>query len=485
MGADMIRGGESAARVEAVFDAAGTPQALSAMEEAGLRDGDDTTVILTREIASGRSTYRINRRTATQGMLQSIGRHLVDIHGQHEHQTLIHEENHLRFLDAFGGPEHAAVLAEYRDAFDGYKQAQTALSELQMDDRGRAQRADMLRFQVGEIDAAELAPDEEETLGSERSRLQHAERLLETVARVCELLGGDSEELAALAAVQVAEQELRSLAGIDAELDSLRMSWKEWPVLQEAPRTPGQLPDDGGRPGATGTDRGPAGGSRARKRKYGDSILELPAFRDRCAAELHELENVETREEQLRTELQARRKAAGKVGVELSAARRKLAGQLEKAVVEELAGLGMEAATFAVELERHEDPDGVLAPDGACLQATRRGVDLCRFLVSANAGEPLRPLSKVASGGELSRLMLVFKSVCARGAATPTIIFDEVDTGIGGRVAHAVGEKLVKVSAGAQVLCVTHLPQIARLADEHVHIEKQVRNGRTTVSAAP
>ena len=146
VGADMIRGGQTNARVEAVFDAAGSPQALAAMEEAGLRDGDDATVILTREIASGRSTYRINRRNATQGMLQSSGRHLVDIHGQHEHQTLIHEENHLRFLDAFGGPEHATVLAQYRDAFDAYKQAQTALSDLRMDERGRAQRADMLRF---------------------------------------------------------------------------------------------------------------------------------------------------------------------------------------------------------------------------------------------------------------------------------------------------------------------------------------------------
>ena len=486
VGSDMIRGGESAARIEAVFDAGGAPAVLAAMDETGLREGDDTTVIFTRDIQSGRSTYRINRRTATGGMLQELGRHLVDIHGQHEHQTLIHEENHLEFLDAFGGQQYGEALEVYRREYEAYRKTTQALADLKMDDRDRAQRADMLRFQVAEIDAAELEADEEERLGAERSRLQHAEKILETVARTCELLDGESEGISTLAAVQVAEQELRSLAAFDDDLGKLADEIDTASVvLQEAARTLGgylqELEADPQRLEQVESRLAEIG---RLKRKYGDSVPELLAFREKCAAELHELENVETREETLQAELQRARRAAGGAGERLSAARTAAAEQLEAAVEDELQDLGMEAARFRVELSSDEDPEGVETGAGRRLAASRRGIDRCRFVFSANAGEALRPLAKVASGGELSRLMLAFKSVCARGAATPTIIFDEVDTGIGGRVAHAVGEKLVRVSATAQVLCVTHLAQIARLADRHVHIEKQVREGRTVVTAA-
>lgn len=486
VGADAIRGGETRATIEAVFDAADAPRALAALEEAGLRDGEDSTLIVTREIASGRSYYRLNRRASTLAVLQEVGRHLVDIHGQHEHQTLIHEENHLSFLDVFGVRKHLEMRARYETEFDAFRAALKALQDVQMDERERAQRADMLRFQVEEIDKAGLEPDEEETLRGERLRLQHAERIREAVTTACALLDGETEAApAALAAVETAEQELKALADVDSDLASTAQELETaGVVIQEVVRSlSGHLEAVQSDPQRLEEIERRLADIAGLKRKYGDSIAEILSFRDRAATELSHLENIETSEQELRAELEQRREQAGEVAEQLSAARAKLVRRLREAVEAELVGLGMEAATFDVTLQRVQDPDGLPTRDGQRCRATRRGIDVCSFQFSANAGEPLKPLSKVASGGELSRLMLVFKSICSKGAEIATIAFDEVDVGIGGRVAHAVGEKLAGVSAGAQVLCVTHLPQIARLADDHIRVSKEVESGRTIVQA--
>lgn len=487
VGSDAIRGGEKTARVEAVFDAADCPRALQALDEAGLRDGDETLVILSREVSSGRSSYRINRRPSTLSVLQDIGRHLVDIHGQHEHQTLFHEENHLAFLDAFGGAEHLELRARYAEAFGRYTAALEALRQLRMDERERAQRQDMLRFQVREIEDARVEASEEEVLAAEKARLQHAEKLREALTRARDLLDGDAEGApAALAATQDAEHHVRSVARFAPDLEPLAAELAVAAVsLQETARSLRQMLDGlDADPGRLEKIETRLADLSTLKRKYGDSIADVLAFLDRARAELDELENLESREEQLRAEADEARRRAGVLADQLSAGRAKLSGQLAKAVTRDLKGLGMDAPRLELELSREEHPDGVLSADGKRYRATARGIDNARFLFSANAGEALRPLSKVASGGELSRLMLVLKSTCTRGAEIPTIVFDEVDAGIGGRVAHAVGEKLVGLSAGAQVLCVTHLPQIARLADTHIHVSKAVRSGRTVVSAA-
>lgn len=487
MGADAIREGQTRAAIEAVFDAADAPRALEALERAGLRDGDDTTVILSREIAGGRSTYRINRRVATLGVLQEIGRHLVDIHGQHEHQTLIHEENHLSFLDVFGGPEHLALRREFEAQYQRFVDAGQALSQLHLDERERAQRSDMLRFQVQEIEAAELSPDEEETLGAERLRLQHVERLREAVTAAHELLDGDrGEGITALAAAQTAAREVAAAAKLSPDLAEVAGELQSaTAILGEVARSlAGYLHDLEADPDRLEQIEERLALISRLKRKYGDTVPQILAFGERCAQELAELENVESRAEQLRAQVEAARKAAGEAAVALSRSRRSLASRLAAAVVQELCGLGMPAAQFEVELGREEDPDGLPA-EGTRYRASRRGIDLGRFLFSANAGEALRPLSKVASGGELSRLMLVFKSICSRGAEIPTIVFDEVDAGIGGRVANAVAQRLAAVATAGQVLCVTHLPQIARLANHHIRVEKHVEGGRTVVRVQP
>jgi DNA repair protein RecN (Recombination protein N) len=486
VGADAVREGQARAMIEAVFDASDAPRALDALERAGLRDGDDTIVILSREIAGGRSTYRINRRVATLGVLQDVGRHLVDIHGQHEHQTLIHEENHLSFLDVFGGPEHLALRREFEAQYQRFVDAGQALSQLHLDERERAQRSDLLRFQVQEIEAAQLTADEEETLGAERLRLQHAERLREALTEAHELLDGERDEgLSALAAAQMAAREVSAAAKLAPELAEIAGELESATVvLGEIARSlAGYLHGLEADPDRLEQIEERLALIARLKRKYGDTIAEILEFGERCARELADLQNVESRIEELRAEREAAREAAGKAAVALSHSRQALADKLAAAVVQQLHGLGMPAAQFQMELGREEDPDGLPGEDRVRYRATRRGIDQGRFLFTANAGEPLRPLSKVASGGELSRLMLVFKSICSRGAEIPTLVFDEVDAGIGGRVANAVAERLAAVAAGGQVLCVTHLPQIARLADHHIRVEKCVEGGRTVIRA--
>lgn len=486
MGSDMIRSGAPSATVEAIFDTADAPRALAALEAAGLRGGDDTTVILSREVGPERSTYRTNRRAATLGLVQDISRHLVDIHGQHEHQTLIHEENHLAFLDSAGDARHQALRSAYEAAWAAFECAVRDLEALHLDERERAQRVDMLRFQVQEIRAAELSPDEEDRLGTERLRLQHAERIREAVATALELLDGETGDgLPALAALQTATHELISLKGVEAgvaitaeELQGASV------VVAEAVRSLGAVREDL----EADPDRLEQIETRLAelgrlKRKYGDTLAQVIEFGARAEAELSAIENVETHAKELAARVERCREAAGEAARALTASRAKLGQSMGKTVTRELGGLGMDAARFGVSLALVQDPAGLPGPDEKRYRASRRGMDDVRFLFSANAGEELRPLSKVASGGELSRLMLVLKSVCSRGAEIATIVFDEVDAGIGGRVAHAVGERLAALSQTAQVLCVTHLAQIARLADRHIHVSKHVQDGRTVVRA--
>jgi DNA repair protein RecN (Recombination protein N) len=482
--AETIRTGASLATVDAVFEAADSPKALAAALEAGLCQPEETLIVLSRQIAPGRSQCRVNGRPVTLAVLQEISRHLVDVHGQHEHQALIHEENHLEFLDTSGGQKHQALRQAYEDAYQEYRQATERLRSLRDQSRDRAQRLDVLRFQVEEITQAELRLEEEEELAAERKRLGSVEKLRELADEAHMLLAGLDDLVGATAALQEAADKLRRLTEID---DSLAVSAEEVTsaasVAAEAERTLSSYLAD--------LESDPQRLERIEerlellsrlKRKYGDTIADVLSYEQRAAAELDEIVNFEEQEASLTAAVEKARLAAGSAGWNLSRARTALAAKLSKAVSENVKTLGMPAARFAVEVAVEEDPHGLPVPDGSLVSANSRGLDHVRFLFSANTGEDLRALIKVASGGELSRIMLAFKSLCSRGTEIPTIIFDEVDTGIGGQTAHKVGEKLADLAQHAQVLCVTHLPQIAGLADHHLHVEKAVSDGRTMVS---
>lgn len=481
---EMIRSGAPAATVDAVFDASDSPRALAAAHDAGLLQGDDQLLVLSRQIAPGRSQCRVNGRPVTLGVLQEISRHLVDVHGQHEHQALIHEENHLEFLDNYGGDRVHELRRQYQGAYSELRHAIEGLQTLRTQTRDRAQRLDILRFQVDEIAQAEIVPDEEELLGAERKRLNSVEKLRDLAEEARLLLAGPEEEIGATAALQEAADNLSRLAAIDASLaanaeelrsaanaagDAEHVLHSYLADLESDPRRLEQV------------EQRLEQLSRL-KRKYGDTIADVLSYQQRAEQELSDIENCEEQEAALAASVAKFRQLAGATGWELNSARTALASKLAKAVTANIKTLGMPAARFAVEVAVEEDPDGLPAPDGALLSASSRGLDSVRFLFCANTGEELRPLAKVASGGELSRIMLAFKSLCSRGTEIPTIIFDEVDTGIGGQTAHQVGAKLNDLARHAQVLCVTHLPQIAGLADHHLHVEKVVAAGRTTIA---
>lgn len=483
VGAEVVRTGADSATVDAVFDLSNCERAGAAVREAGLDQGDDTLVVLSRQIGGGRSLCRVNGRPVTAAVLQSISRHLVDIHGQHEHQALIHEESHLEFLDNFGPPEHLGLRQDYVQAYQEWRSVAARLEDLRQNSRERVRRLEVLRFQVEEIREAEVRAEEEEELTAERKRLNSVEKLRELAAQAAELLSGGEEGIGATAALQQAAENIQRLAAIDAALlanaEELQSAAN---VVTEAEhvlhRYAGSLESD---PRRLEEIESRLDLLARLKRKYGETLADVLSYLQSAERELAEVEGSEDEEARLVVAVERAREAAGATGLKLSKARTALGKQLARAITEQVTPLGMPAARFEVASTRCEDPGG-LPGDGKTWAAATRGLDDIRFLFCANPGEELRPLAKVASGGELSRIMLAFKSLCSRGSEIPTIVFDEVDAGIGGQTAHKVGQRLNELARRAQVLCVTHLPQLAGLADCHLHVEKQVTGGRTTVA---
>ena len=481
---EVVRGGSDSSLTEAVFDGVDAPGAMAALGENGLVSDGEETIIVSREIAPGGSRYRLNRRVSTLGLVQEVGAHLADIHGQHQHQSLLHDQNHLRYLDEFGGKTHLRLLEEYRAVFGRFDHARSELRSLRTDEAERARRLDMVSFQVEEIDAAGLEVGEEEQLQQRRRVLQSGEKLLGALARADALVAaGEEGTLGAKDALQEAADTIAGVAGLDDELKTLADELQETAYRAEAAvRALAEYADR--------VELDPAQLEQVEmrldaiaglKRKYGDGIAAILAFRDEAARERERLASSSERLEELEQAMGELALEAGAAALALSEARRELAGTLSGAVSGELDELGMAGARFDVEFEQPADEEGVVMPDGRRLRAGRDGIDRVRFLLCANPGEELKPLSRVASGGELSRLMLALKSLCARGSAVPTIVFDEIDVGIGGQTAHSVGEKLMALSRSAQVLCVTHLPQVAKFADHHYVVTKEVSGGRTRI----
>ncbi len=479
---EAIRGGADRARVEAAFSLGDAPAALAAARRAQV-DAQQEEITLSRTIASGRSYYRINGESSTMADLREIGEHLADIHGQHEHQSLIHESSHRGFLDAFGDSEHQELLQRYAEVWSELREARGRRQRLVTDERTRAQRLDLLRYQVQEIDEAGLEPNEDEHLAAERERLMHYEKLRDGIAEAWGALDGDGAS-GAVEQLRLAQSTVVELAEIDAKLEPAASALVDAVEQSEdAARTLRQyfeaMQEDPERIDEVEARLNMIAGL---KRKYGDTVREILRHRDEAGAEIDQLEGAEQSAGELHERIQVLEAKAGTAAEALSQSRRELAARLAGRVEEELRPLGMDRASFAVAVEADADDEGLPDAEGRRWAADAGGIDRVRFMLSANPGEPLKPLSNVASGGELSRVMLVFKSICAAGTAVPTIVFDEVDANIGGRTALAVAEKLVAVSAWAQVLCITHLPQIACHADTQLSVSKSVEGERTFVS---
>lgn len=479
-GTELVRTGTPRAVLQAVFDLSTAPHLLPALAELGV-EPEDGLIILGREVArEGRNAARINGRTCPVNVIRQVGDILVDLHGQHEHQSLLREEHHLAFLDALGDEPFIRLKSDVAELARRRHALLTELHSLQTDERERLRAVDLLSFQVQEIEKAELAVGEEEELTAERSRLANAEKLHAAATAAYSLLYEGDEGRAVLDALGEAELQLAGLTRFDAALDPLVTALQaaaeqitdvchELSAYQDRTQfDPERLEEVEERLALIGT----------LKRKYGESIAVVLEYGARQRDELNRLSRHEERTNEVIAELGH---VEGKLAVkalELSAVRSVLAEQLAGNVQAELAQLGMPKAIFRVDISHQIQQQG-LPVQGEKVAVTAQGIDVVAFHISANVGEPPKPLAKVASGGELSRVMLALKAVSARGAGVPTLVFDEIDTGIGGRTAEAVGEKLAQVARTAQVLCVTHLAQLAFYADLHFLLEKATEGERT------
>ncbi|MFN7130503.1 MAG: DNA repair protein RecN [Myxococcales bacterium] len=473
--AEVIRTGADEAAVEALFEGEVVDDRLARV---GLPTASGELLIRRTVSRSGRGKVWINGALATVGILEELCRGLVDISGQHEHVSLLDPSLHLSLLDGYAGLQKD--VEAYRAAWDGFIEVVRERSRLALDDAERARRADYLGFQLEEIDRLALEPGEDETLAAERRRLGSAEKLRGAAEEAERLLySGEASAIDLLGqALGRIEDAAQLDDGLSGALTSLRSAMTE---MQESARTLQSY--------VRAVEADPARLSEVEERlesirrlcrKHGGDLQAVLKRRDDMHRELQHL----TGHTERLAELDAARETHGRRALalarELSEKRRKAAKEFSKAVCRELAELAMARTSFEVSVKPaapEEDDAGTLI-EGAVL--TRSGIDGCELLLSPNPGEELKPLARIASGGELSRVMLAIKRALARTDPVPTYVFDEVDTGIGGAVAEVVGQMLKEVSHERQVLCITHLPQIAACADQHFIVEKQVKGGRTT-----
>ena len=477
-----IRSDADLAHVEGTFKLSGPerPAAHAILKREELLD-DPNYVTLTREIRrEGRSVARLNGRSVGLALLKELGEILVDIHGQSEHLSLLNVHSHLGLLDRYAGVE--SILAAYHKAHQNLLGLRRELNDLREAQRDAERRSEMLTFQADEIEAARLRRGEDEELKQERDRLANAEALATLAQSALTVLDeGTPESPAATDLVGQAVQSLAKLGQIDATHHSLAeqsiaieetladLSHSLRDYLEAIEYNPKRLEEVEERLDLV----------RRLERKYGGSIESVIAFAADARKQLETISGASTRIAELETsEAEALAKLAGQ-GLSLSQKRKEAAIKMSQAIETELNDLRMAGARFAVDFQTRPDPQGLPMPDGTRVGFDGNGLDKVEFLVEPNPGEGLKPLVKIASGGETSRLMLALKNVLARADQIPTLIFDEIDQGIGGRVGATVGEKLWGLGRAHQVMVITHLPQLAAFGDQHFQVQKIVENSRT------
>ena len=461
---DLIRTGADRAFVSAEFSQ--VAPGLPGLEEAGVRPDEDGCLLLQRELtADGKNLCRVNGRPVTVAQLRRIGGELLNIHGQHDGQQLLDEEQHLSYLDRFGRTE--AFLAAYQSAYGAMAALLDQIRSLQMDEAEKDRRMDTLRFQIGELERAELMPGEEEELLQRRELLRNGEKYLSALSGADYALSGGEEGGGAVSALRDAEEAISAVRNLSGGMGELyqRLEQLRCEAYDLAETIRDRREEFDFSPAELDAVESRSDLLYRLKKKYGATVEDMIAYLDRCRTELDEMETADDTLARLEKQLETARRAVLAAGADLTAARKAAAGELETRIQAELRDLDMHRVRFHIEFgEKEPGPDGC---------------DAVRFLMSANAGEDLKPIARIASGGELARIMLALKNVLAEQEAIGTLVFDEVDTGVSGRAAQKVAEKLAQVSRRKQVLCVTHLPQLAAMADTHFSVEKGERDGRT------
>lgn len=461
---ELIRTGADRAFVSAVFSA--VPADLPGLGECGVAPDENGELLLQREIfEDGKNTCRANGRPVTVAQLRRIGSELLNIHGQHDGAALLDEERHGAYLDRFGRTDEP--LSAYRSAYGVLTELEGKMAALRMDEAEKARRMDSLRFQIGELERAELVPGEEEALLERRNLLRNGEKYLSALAGADYSLNGDDEGGGAVAALRQAEEAMASIRTLGSDMAELcrRLEEARCEVYDLAETIRDRREEFDFSPAELDAVESRSDLLYRLKKKYGATVEDCIAYLDRCRAELDAMETADDTLVRLEKQRAKAEQAVLSAGAALTEARKQAASALEDRIQSELRDLDMRRVRFAIQFTpRAPGPDGC---------------DTIRFLMSANVGEDLRPIAKIASGGELARIMLALKNVLAEQESVGTLVFDEVDTGVSGRAAQKVAEKLAQVSRRKQVLCVTHLPQLAAMADTHFSVEKGENKGRT------
>jgi DNA repair protein RecN (Recombination protein N) len=478
----MIRSEAERAHMEAVFQVPqGMQSYLAAILEREELLEEDGIITLGREIRrNGRNVARVNGRNVNTNLLAEIGEYLVDLHGQSEHLSLLRVRQHLQLLDSFAGAEDQ--LSKYREIYNRLQTVRRSLIELRQAEVDAARRADLLSYQIHEIEAAQLKPGEDEELREERNRLANAEGLatltqealqilddgLPESPSITDMLGNVTQAINSLARLDPSQESLAEQAQVlldnMAELSHSLHLYQE--NIEFNPKRLDQVEER-------------LSLLHNLNRKYGKTIDEVLEFAAQARQQLDGILHSGERIQELEGEEAKLLNRLGVQGQELSKVRHQAADRLAGAVETELADLYMNEARFKVEFKKRPDPAGITLEDGSKVAFDATGIEQVEFFVAPNPGEGLKPLVKIASGGETSRLMLALKNVLAKADQVPTLIFDEIDQGIGGRVGTVIGLKLWNLARTHQVLCVTHLPQLAAFGDQHFQVLKQVQEGRT------
>ena len=472
---EFIRKGEEKLSLQGQFEIPKLPGYVAQLDELGISH-DDGVLIISREIhRSGRNTIRVNGTLVNAATLKQLGSGLVDIQGQNEHQLLLRPEAHLGMLDQFANAKVQPLLASYQEQYQEYRRLEAAVNQKKANEQQWAQRLDMLRYQVKEIGDADLRADEEDELIAERERLEHFQQIATTLQQVVGVLN-DDEEAPVLDQVATIMNAAQEIAPFDPEYDDLAQSLSDaYYSLQDVANQAGHQLD------SLEFDEERLATINARlatiadlEHKYGESLADVLAYYDQIKEELTDMEAAADSGSDLEERLNAVQADLLNQGNALSQVRQTAARKLAKQVHTQLKELYMDKAVFEVNFAKTKKP---------VFSAT--GIDQVEFYIQTNPGEAMGPLARIASGGELSRVMLALKTIFAQGEGVTSIIFDEVDTGVSGRVAQAIADKIRFIAEGSQVLCITHLPQVAAVAQHHLLIQKRVHDQRTTTSVTP
>ncbi len=465
---EFIRKGEKKAVIQGLFTLPREANTYNILEEYGI-DSEDGQIILQRDLyRGGRNICRINGMMVNLATLRKIGETLIDIHGQNEHQELMKPENHIDLLDEYD-KKTSELRNQYQVVYQNYRKLKLSMEKKEADEKAWAQRLDMLNFQVKEIEEAGLKINEEDELVEEKNKLDNFQAIHDALELSYQILSG--EKIDVVGNLGNAMNELSDVSDLSENLQEINTKISDaFYSLEDAAR---DISDE--------LDSMEWNGERLNeieerlelihqlKRKYGDTIEDILHYHSRIVKELREMENAEQNSEKQERQLSEALEKVKELAIKLSKQRKKSAKKLEKMIHEQLSALYMDKAVFEVKFLNNS-------------KLYFKGIDKVEFYIQTNPGEEMGPLAKIASGGELSRIMLALKTIFSQKMGVTSIIFDEVDTGVSGRVAQAIAEKISQISNNSQVLCITHLPQVAAIADNHYYISKSVNDGRTETS---